>query len=397
MRSVVATALCAARETAFQTELTSHTDVAIFYPIHDIRVIRGLKLAQLPLRSHTRCDSSFVADRMEVGDVVEIFGDSEITLPAPSYSYHVTEAVFIDYFARASRSRSYNGQYSFFEFGVPYWGGVTPPSPVCTGHVEFTPTYVDFPGATFTVVTGLNSSGLATGFYNDTAGAQHGFTFDGSNYSTLDYPGSLLTDALKINDAGMIVGEFVDSSAATHGFSYRSGQWRQIDFPGASDTEAYGINAEGGIVGVYDGYQPITHAFLLRNGQYQRIDTPFGTQAEAFATNDLRAITGLGYTDPYFGPFTSFVLSHNSFSSFQFLGSILSQLSSINNSNDVAGVFADPDGEFWGMVTVSGNPYQVHAGLWGNDEFDRTFGYTFDAAGRLRGFIGTLPLQQNQH
>jgi probable HAF family extracellular repeat protein len=346
----------------------------------------------------TRCDGTIIADdMMEVGDVVEIFVDSDITLPAPSYSYHVTEGVFIDFFTRASRPRSYNGQYSFFEFGVPYWGGVTPPSPVCTGHVEFTPSYVDFPGATFTVVTGLNSSGIATGFYNDTAGAQHGFTFDGSNYSTLDYPGSLLTDPLKINDAGTIVGTFVDASGGTHGFSYRAGQWRQIDFPGASDTEAYGINAEGDIVGVYDGYQPVTHAFLLRNGQYHRIDTPFGTQANAFAINDGGSIAGLGYTDPYVGPFTSFVLSRNSFSSFQFPGSIFSELLSINDSNDLAGIFVDPDGATWGMVTVSGNPYQVYAGVWGNDEFDRIFGYTFDGTGRPRGLIGILPLQWNQH
>jgi probable HAF family extracellular repeat protein len=340
---------------------------------------------------NVRCDSG-TRDLLEVGDVVEYFFDSDITLPAPSYGYHVTEGAFIDFFTRESRSRSYNGQYSFFEIGLPY-GLVTPPSAQCTGHLELTPTYVDFPGSTFTVVTGINIPGLAVGFYDDTAGTQHGFTFDGSNYSTLDYPGSLLTDAFKINNAGTIVGAFVDASGGTHGFSYQSGQWRQIDFPGASDTEAYGINAAGDIVGVYDEYQPVTHAFLLRNGQYQRIDTPFGTQANAFAINDVGSITGLSYTDPYYGPFTSFVLSHNNFSSFQFPGSIFSQLSSINNSNDLAGIFVDPDGTSWGMVTIFGHPYQVFAGLWGNDELNRIFGYTFDETGRPRGLIGALPLQ----
>jgi probable HAF family extracellular repeat protein len=343
-----------------------------------------------------RCDSTvIVRDLLEVGDAVEFFVDSQITLPAPSYSYHVTEGVFIDFFTRSSRSRSYNGQYSFFEMGLPY-GIVTPPSAPCTGHVEFTPTYVDFPGATFTFVTGINIPGLAVGFYDDSAGAEHGFTFDGLNYSTLDYPGSLLTQALRINNAGTVVGLFVDASGGTHGFSYQRGQWRQIDFPGASDTEAYGVNAAGDIVGVYDGSQPTTHAFLLQNGQYQRIDTPFGTQAEAFAINNPGSITGLGYTDPN-GAATSFVLSHNTFSSFQFPGSIFSELSSINNSNDLAGFFLDPDGSYWGMVTVFGHPYQVFASLWGNDDLNRIFGYTIDDTGRPRGLIGTLPLQGNQH
>ena len=39
------------------------------------------------------------------------------------------------------------------------------------------------------------------------------------------------------------------------------------------------------------------------------IDTPFGTQSVPYAINDLGSITGISYTDP-FGPFTSFILSH---------------------------------------------------------------------------------------
>jgi len=348
---------------------------------------------QLPV---DRCDSVFWGDLLEVGDPVNIFTESDVALPGGAYTYHVTEAVFIDFFTRASRSRSYNGQYSFFEIAKPY-GILTSPSSPCTGHVEFTHTYIDFPGATFTAVTGMNTPGLAVGFYNDVAGAEHGFVFTGSKYSTLDYPGSLLTDPYKINDAGMIVGTFVDASGGKHGFSYNKGKWTQIDFPGASDTEVYGINASGTIVGDYDESQPVTHGFSLQNHKYQRIDTPFGTQSEAFAINDRGLLTGLGYTDSVGGPFTPFIRSNNSFSPFQFPGSILAQLNSINNSNDLAGTFLDPDGRNGGMVTVFGNPYLVFAILLGNDDHDRICGYTFDDTGRLRGFIGTLPLQRNAH
>jgi uncharacterized membrane protein len=352
-----------------------------------------------------RCDSGFsgfldVRDLLEVGDPVESWVQSDVPLPGPSYTYHVTEAVFIDWFTRATRSRSYNGRYAMFEVGltIPGFARVTPPTPVCTGHVEFTPTYVDFPGATFTAVEGLNNSGTAVGYYFDAAGSEHGFIVSGSKYTNLDYPGSLATAANKINDAGAIVGSFLDSSFATHGFSYKNGKWTQIDFPGSADTEANGINAAGDIVGVYDSPQPVTHAFMLRNGQYQRLDTPFGTQSVALAINDPGSITGVGYTDPANGPFTGFVKSHDNFSSFQFPDSLLTQLSSINNSNDLAGSFFDPDGNFWGMVTVSGIPYQVDAGVFGNDNFDRICGYALDFnTGRYRGFIGTLPLERNAH
>ena len=348
--------------------------------------------------ANARCDSTWIAsDRMEVADPVNLFFESDIPLPGGTFTYHVTDAVFIDWFTRSPRSRSYNGQYDMFEIGLTLeqWGKLTPPSPVCTGHVEFTPTYVDFPGATFTVATGINNAGLAVGFYNDTSGAQHGFTFDGSNYSALDYPGSLLTDPFKINDAGVIVGTFVDGSFGVHGFSYQNGAWTRLDFPGSSDTEVFGVNAAGTIVGTYDGYQPVTHAFVLQNGRYQRIDTPFGAQANAFAINNLGSITGVSYTDPFNGPFTAFIDSHGIFSPFQFPDSVYTQLQSINNLNDLAGTFVDPDGTAWGMVTVYGHPYQVYAGLFGNDDLSRICGYTFDDTGRPRGLIGTLPLRRN--
>jgi hypothetical protein len=129
----------------------------------------------------------------------------------------------------------------------------------------------------------------------------------------------------------------------------------------------------------------------------QRIDTPFGTQANGFAINDPGSITGLAYTDP-FGAVTTFIRSNNGFSTFQFPGAIFAEATSINNSNDLAGTIFDPDGTASGMVTVYGIPYQVFAGVFGNDDLDRICGYTYDYdTGRFRGFIGTLPLKQNAH
>jgi hypothetical protein len=80
-----------------------------------------------------------------------------------------------------------------------------------------------------------------------------------------------------------------------------------------------------------------------------------------------------------------------------FPGSVLSQLSSINNGGDLAETFIDPDGSFWGMVTVNGVPYQVFSILLGNNDLQQICGDTFDSNGQLHGFIGTLPLQKNTH
>ena len=170
------------------------------------------------------CAQGFVErqDLLEVADPVEIFPEAIVELPGGSFTYHVTEAMFIDFYTRRDRSRSVNGQYSMFTIGAPY-GLPSEPSTLCTGHVEFKPTYVEYPGASFTVVTGMNSQGSIVGFYDDSTG-QHGFVRDGSGYRSLDYPGDIGSVALKINDSGTIVGYFVDSSGSLHGFSYKYGR-----------------------------------------------------------------------------------------------------------------------------------------------------------------------------
>ena len=371
----------------------------------------------IPFTTSAQCYSGYEADTLEVCDQLDpyIGSGGVFSIPSGSFTYHLEDRVFLDFFTRTGHSNAANGSFSFFGF-------VTAPTDNCTGHLEFTPTLVDFPGAAFTTVTGINNRGSATGVYTDAAEGQHGFLLSKSKYTTVDYPGALATTPFKINDSGMIVGSFIDSSGGSHGFSYNKGRWTQIDFPGSSDTEVYGVNSAGKIVGTYDGFEAVTHAFVLQNRQYQRIDTPFGTQGEAFAINDPGSITGVGYTDPFTGhftltlleqmqyllladtesfftgPFTPFIQSRYSFSPFQFPGSILTQAYSINNSNDLAGIFFQPDGATEdGMVTVYGFPYQIYAVVFGNDDLGQFCGVGYDpTTGRVRGLIGTLPLK-NAH
>jgi probable HAF family extracellular repeat protein len=341
----------------------------------------------------SRCDSSFVRDLMEVADPVEIFQEASVALPGGAFTYHVTEAMFVDFYTRRDRSRSVNGQYSMFTIGAPY-GLPSEPSSPCTGHVEFKSTYVEFPGASFTAVTGMNSQGELVGYYFKD-GRAHAFLRDGSELRALDIPGDLGSAAWNINDAGMIVGYFYDSSGQLHGFSYYNGRRRQIDFPGAADTIASGINSRGDIVGGYDNLQPITHAFVLRGGQYQRIDAPYGAQAVASGINDAGVVAGYGSDDLY-GSVDGFRLSRGRFDRFDFPGALQTIPYSINNANDLAGAFVDPDGKEWGMATVRGQPHQIYTVVFGNDDNGHIVGYAYDyVAGRYKGLIGELPLQRN--
>ena len=129
----------------------------------------------------------YAGDLLEVGDPVEIFFQSIVELPGGPFTYHVTEAVFVDFFTRHIRSRSVNGQYSMFTIGAPF-GLPSDPSTLCTGHVEFGKEVLSIPGATFSTIAGVNNFGAAVGYYADATGI-HGFTWQGSNLSKLDFPG----------------------------------------------------------------------------------------------------------------------------------------------------------------------------------------------------------------
>lgn len=342
-----------------------------------------------------RCDSTYVAgDAMEVADPVEMFVESAVALPTSTFTYHVTEAMFIDFFTRRDRSRSVNGQYSMFTFGAPY-GLPSEPSAPCTGHVEYEASYVEYPGAYFTDVNGINSQGWIVGGYWDLAGG-HAFVRDDSGFRTLDPPGAQWARAFKINNSGAIVGNYIDAFGFMHGFSYHNGRWRQIDVPGAADTIAFGINDQGDIVGSYDNNEPITRAFVLRGDRYERLDSPLGTQTMAFGINDLGVVAGVAYDDPY-GPVLGFTFWNGNFREFGFPGAFNTQPTSVSNMNDLAGLFVDYFG-LTGMVTVAGYPHVVGAITWGNDSNGHIVGYAYDfGAGRWKGVIGTLPLARNVH
>lgn len=341
-----------------------------------------------------RCDSAFVGDLLEVADPVEIFSESVVALPAGDVTYHVTEAVFLDFFTRRDRSRSVNGQYSMFEIGAPF-GLPSAPSAPCTGHLEITPAFVDIPGATFSAVTAMNSRGTMVGFYQDASG-QHAFLLNGSRLTTLDAPGDVASAAYDIDDAGRVVGAFVGASGLPHGFLYARGVRSTIDFPGSSDSVTQGINSSGDIVGTYDSTQPITHGFLLRKGKFQRIDTPFGAQSLATGINDQGVIVGNAWDDPAAPP-PAFKLWNGNFTRFDFPGAVATLPQAITNRGDIAGTFQDPDGTIWGMATFRGYPYRLYAGAFSSDDDGHVFGYAYDAAtGRYTGMVGTLPVVPNR-
>ena len=366
----------------------------------DGRPVHRQLLARLgpsvPRSPAERCDSAFVGDLLEVADPVEIFAESVVELPVGDTAYHVTEAMFLDFFTRRDRSRSVNGQYGMFNIGAPY-GLPSEPSAPCTGHVEYSPSFVDIPGASVSAVTAMNDRGSMVGFYQDASG-QHAFLLKDSRLTTLDAPGDLASVAYDIDDAGRVVGAFVGASGLPHGFLYAKGVRTTIDVPGSADTVLQGINASGDIVGnKNDGSQPITHGFVLRKGTFRRIDTPYGAQSQA--TGDQRSGRDRRERLERRGrPAARVRAPERTVHPLRLPRRRDHVPLAITNRGDLAGRFLDPDGTMWSMVTVGGHPYRLYGGVFSSDDEGHVFGYAYDpATARYSAMVGALPVVENRH
>jgi hypothetical protein len=342
----------------------------------------------LPLSSSLQCDS----DGLEVCDPLDPFliSGSGHGLPLRSFTYHVEDRVFLDYFTRTGRSNAANGLFSFF-------GLITAPTSVCTGRLNLT--YSDpisFPGSPVTIAVGINNRQQIVGLYVDAAGKNHGFMNDGKKFTTIDFPGAALTQVYKINDAGLMVGFYENTDGLDHGFSYQNGRYTSIDFPGSVTTDANGVNSSGDIVGQYSDNSGVTHGFILSHGKYQRTDAPYSSDTALTFVNDLGRTTGFTFDDPN-GPFTGFVKDGKNFAPFQFPGARDTEPYSINNSNMLGGIFFNADGYSNGFATVFGYPYQIYGYVYGNNDLGQIAGAASLPSGQVVGFTAQLPTKPAGH
>jgi hypothetical protein len=152
---------------------------------------------------------------------------------------------------------------------------------------------------------GINTNGVAVGFYNDAAGNSHAYEVNQATrvYTAIKIPGAVSALATGINNAGYIVGIATDASKVTTSWLRSpTGQLTTFQFPGGSDTQAFGINPQRQIVGSYLDGNGVMHGFVLTNPQgptshWQKIDDPNGVGSTV-----VNGINGAGdlvgfYTD----------------------------------------------------------------------------------------------------
>jgi hypothetical protein len=120
------------------------------------------------------------------------------------------------------------------------------------------------------------------------------------NYTQFDYPGATGTFPSTVDTAGDVVGSWTDSNYNYHGFLFSNGTYTPIDYPDAQNTTVGGINDKGQIVGYsFPATNPRNYTGFLYNVQTQS----FTTLADSAVTsilpssiNNSGLISGLAYT-----------------------------------------------------------------------------------------------------
>jgi hypothetical protein len=219
---------------------------------------------------------------------------------------------------------------------------------------------LDYPGAQFTNIIGVNDAGAIVGRFGDGNGNVHGFIKQqGRQFQQLDVPGSILTAALAINNQDVAVGHYVDGDRVTHGFVYRGGRFQTVDYPGATDTRIRGIDDRGTLMGnfgsIADG---IEHGFIKDDSGFHLEDYPGSATSDIWASDDEGHFVG-DWSDTEDNVFGLALDSHH-FTSFAMPGPFwATSARSILHSGVIVGVIGETDVIIHGFIKTGDQYRQV--------------------------------------
>jgi hypothetical protein len=140
---------------------------------------------------------------------------------------------------------------------------------------------INDPAGFNTEARGINASGEIAGFYQtDTSCTEtvldiryipnckkHGFTYVNGTYRTVDVPGATSTVVYGLNDYGDLVGIYTNSDNSIHGFLWlHNGTIRSIDAPSGYVALPTGVNKWLTVVGAWGG-----GSFRWSNGKFTAV------------------------------------------------------------------------------------------------------------------------------
>ncbi|HEY1768839.1 MAG TPA: hypothetical protein VGG02_01110 [Chthoniobacterales bacterium] len=160
-------------------------------------------------------------------------------------------------------------------------------------------TAIDYPhgNPTATNLFGIANNGVSVGIASFANGTADSFERSArGKYSKLfSFPGSTQTYGEAINNSGVVCGTFI--SGGDHGFFYDGTNFTQYDIPGSTYTFLTGENDAGDFTGVYSGNGVIAGGFVNMGGTVTYITIPGVKMVQPSSVNNLEQIAGF-YIDP---------------------------------------------------------------------------------------------------
>ena len=103
--------------------------------------------------------------------------------------------------------------------------------------------------------------------WEDASINQSGFIYNNGQFQNVSYPGATGTILTGVNDAGEISGYYLSGpDQIPNGFVYSNGTFQLVNIPNTASNIVYGVNANGDLAGVYQAVQfGNTTAFIGTN------------------------------------------------------------------------------------------------------------------------------------
>jgi hypothetical protein len=163
-------------------------------------------------------------------------------------------------------------------------------------------------GMTVEQLLGVNDHEKAVGFWTDSAGNNHSFTYDINKhrFTEVNIAGFASTTTTAIDNKGDIAGSVVGAGGNDVGFVKEGSKIVWLNGPSnAVSVQALGINNEREVVGSYVDTTGATHGFLYDQAKntYTTIDDPNGITGPTGMTvangiNDKGQVVGFTWTRP---------------------------------------------------------------------------------------------------
>jgi probable HAF family extracellular repeat protein len=205
---------------------------------------------------------------------------------------------------------------------------------------------IDVPGATRTAANG-NSTNEIVGEFDDTDGNTHGFLFNGGAFTKFDAPGASATVIGGINAPGQFAGSYVDGTGRFHAFFDKNGEFFTVDPDVSIRTVGFFVNAQGQVVGTYRDATNKRHGFIWRNGAFT-LNINFPNDADPLGTsavgiNDVGEVVGT-YVDKDSNRHGFLRSSKGDFARFDVPGADFTVGQGINNAGTIGGLYVDGSG-----------------------------------------------------